>query len=690
MTNLLANETSPYLLQHKDNPVHWRPWGPDVLAEAQRTNRLILVSVGYAACHWCHVMAHESFEDAETAALMNELYVCVKVDREERPDIDSWLQKIPSIMGKPGGWPLNVFLTPKGEPFWGGTYFPREESFGRPGFKTVLKDIAQRYRESPEMIAPNVRQVAEQLDAAWYQNRAGTFDILKLDRVAVAVAQNCDIFYGGVLGAPKFPNVPVLELLWRSYLRTGMQQFLSLSLVALDNIGRGGIYDHLGGGFSRYTVDEQWQIPHFEKMLYDNAQIIHHMTLVWQHGRQPVLRNKVEETIAWALREMRVEGAGFASSLDADSEGQEGKFYIWTDAEIDSVLTGTNADRFKQAYGVTRDGNLLHEGKPTGRNILHRIANLQGWTEAEEPSFTAQKQLLFEARERRVRPGRDDKVLVDWNGLMITSLAVAGAAFDRKDWIEAARDAFQFVCNKLGDGERLFHSYRDGRKQHPAFADGYANMARAALALWEATQDRRYLERAIAWTRTLDQEFWDVVQGGYVYSKNADVPEQVRTRTAFDAQTPAGNSVMIGVHGRLFYATVDQAYAERANTMIQAFAGDVASNYMQMSTYLNNFEFCTSCIEIVVYGPPADPRTQDLVKAVQGRSLPNRLLMIVPPGETLPPGHPAQGKTMQEGLPTVYVCGGMVCSPPITSAGVLSHVLQLPENSPMARTAGTA
>ncbi|HXJ00180.1 MAG TPA: thioredoxin domain-containing protein [Micropepsaceae bacterium] len=690
MTNLLANETSPYLLQHKDNPVHWRPWGQEALAEAQRSNRLVLVSVGYAACHWCHVMAHESFEDPETAQLMNELYVCVKVDREERPDIDAWLQKIPSIMGQNGGWPLNVFLTPKGEPFWGGTYFPKEETFGRPAFRTVLRDIAQRFRETPEMIAPNVRQISDQLDAAWYQNRAGAFDMLKLDRVAVAAAQNCDIFYGGVLGAPKFPNVPVLQLLWRAYLRTGMQQFLSQALVWLDNMGRGGIYDHVGGGFSRYTIDDQWQLPHFEKMLYDNAQLIDVMTLVWQHGRQPVLRSKIEETIAWALREMRVEGAAFASSQDADSEGEEGKFYVWTETEIDAVLAGTNVDRFKQAYGVTRDGNLHHEGKPTGRNILHRITNLPGWMEAEESNFAAQKQLLFAAREKRARPGRDDKVLVDWNGLMIAGLVRAGAGLDRQDWIDAAREAFAFICAKLGDGDRLFHSYRAGKKQHLAFADGYANMANAALALWEATQDRSYLERAIAWTRVLDGEFWDVVQGGYVYSKNPDVPEQVRTRTAFDAQMPSANGTMIGVHGRLFYATVNQAYAERANTLIQAFAGDVASNYMQMGTYLNNFEFCTSCLEIVVYGPPTDSRTQDLVKAVLGRSLPNRLLMIVPPGEALPAGHPAEGKTMQEGLPTVYVCGGMVCSPPITSPSVLSHVLQLPENSPMARNAGTA
>ena len=690
MTNLRADETSPYLLQHKDNPVHWRPWGPEALAEAQRTNKPLLVSVGYASCHWCHVMAHESFEDEETARLMNDLYVCVKVDREERPDIDNWLQKVPTVMGARGGWPLNVFLTPKGEPFFGGTYFPKDESFGRPSFKAVLREVAQRFRESPEMVQPNVRQISDSLDQAWYQNRAGTFDMHKLDRVAIATAQNCDIFFGGLTGAPKFPNVPVLELLWRAYLRTGMQQFLSLTLVTLDNMGRGGIYDHIGGGFARYAVDEQWLLPHFEKMLYDNAQMIDLMTLVHQHGKQPVLKTKIEETITWALREMRVENAAFASSLDADSEGEEGKFYVWTESEIDSVLAGTPVDRFKQAYGVSRDGNFHHEGKPTGRNILHRIANLPAWTEAEEITFSTQKQRLMEAREKRVRPGRDDKVLVDWNGLMIAALVNAGMAFDRREWIEAAQRAFQFISDKLGDGDRLFHSYRAGKRQHPAFADGYAAMARAALALWEATQERRYLDRAIAWTRTLDQEFWDVVQGGYVYSRNPDVPEQVRTRHAMDAQSPSGNGLMIGIHGRLFYATLDQNYAERANTLIQAFAGDVATQYLQMSTYLNNFEFCTSCLEIIVYGPSSDPRTRDLVKAVTGRSVPNRLLMVVSPGQSLPPGHPAEGKTMQEGLPTAYVCGGMVCSPPITSAAVLSHVLQLPENSPMARNAGSA
>ncbi|HYM17581.1 MAG TPA: thioredoxin domain-containing protein [Micropepsaceae bacterium] len=688
--NLLNAETSPYLLQHKDNPVHWRPWGPDALAEAERLNRPVLVSVGYAACHWCHVMAHESFEDPETAELMNELYVSVKVDREERPDVDNWLQKIPMVLGKPGGWPLTVFLTPKGEPFWGGTYFPKEESFGRPSFKTVLREIANAYRDNPDTMGPNIRQIAQHIDQAWYQNRSGTLDIQKVDRAAMATAHSCDIFYGGLTGAPKFPNVPTLELLWRAYLRLGQRQFRELSLLWIDMMGRGGIYDHVGGGFARYATDEQWLIPHFEKMLYDNAPLIDMMTLIWQHGRQPVLKQKIEETVGWVLREMLVEGAGLASSLDADSEGEEGKFYVWTEAEIDEILAGTPVERFKRAYGVTREGNFPHEGRLDGKNILHRIPFLTDITEADEAIFVTQKHLLFEKREKRVRPGRDDKVLTDWNGMMIAALANAGSVFGQYQWVDAARRAFRFICDKLGEGDQLYHSYRAGKRQHPAISEGYANMTRAALALWEATSDRQYLDRAIAWTKVLDEKFWDVVQGGYVYSKNPDLPDSVRTRTAYDSQVPSANGIMVGVMGRLFYATADQSYAERANTLIQAFAGDVNSGYMQMATYLNNYEFCTSCLEIIVFGPPSDSRTQELIKAALGRSLPNKLLMTVAPGEVLPPGHPAEGKYMQEGQPTAYICGGSVCSPPVTSAAVLSTVLQLPENSPMNRSAGNA
>ena len=688
--NLLSSETSPYLLQHKDNPVHWRPWGQAALDEAKESGKLLLVSVGYAACHWCHVMAHESFEDQETADLMNELYVSVKIDREERPDIDNWLQKVLQILGKQGGWPLTVFLTPTGEPFWGGTYFPKEERFGQMPFKNVLRELDRAFRSGPDAMAPNIRQINQQLEEQWYQNRSGTFDMQKLERLAMGFAHNYDIFSGGFVGAPKFPNITSLELLWRAYLRSGLQQYMSLALCTIDNMGRGGIYDHIGGGYSRYATDEQWLIPHFEKMLYDNAQFIDIMVLIWQHGRQPVLKQRIEDSIGWVLREMRVEDAGFASSLDADSEGVEGKFYVWTEAEIDSVLAGTAVERFKQAYGVTRDGNFPHEGQPSGKNILNRLGHLPGRTDGDELIFGDQRERLFKAREARARPGRDDKVLVDWNGLMITSLANAGMILARPDWIDAAKRAFKFIVDKLGDGDQLYHAYRAGKRQHPAFADGYANMARAALALWEATGEQTYLDRATRWTKVLDDQFWDLVQGGYVYSRNPDAPEQVRTRNAFDTATPAANAIMIGVHGRLFYTTVNQTHAERANSLIQAFAGDVATHHLQMGSYLNNFEFCTSCLEIVVFGPKGDAKTQELVNAVLGKSLPNRLLIQVAPGESLPAGHPAEGKTMEDGLPTAYVCGGSLCSPPVTNAAVLSHVLQLPENSPMARPSGNA
>jgi uncharacterized protein YyaL (SSP411 family) len=676
--NQLASETSPYLLQHKDNPVHWRPWGKAVLEEAARLNKPLLVSVGYAACHWCHVMAHESFEDPETAALMNELFVPVKVDREERPDIDNWLQTAVAVTGQGGGWPLNAFLTPQGEPFFAGTYFPKEERYGRPGFKTVLRDIADRVRNNPQSLEPGVRQVAQIMERAWSANRAGRLDPLLLEQVSVATAQRFDIFFGGLTGAPKFPNVASLKLLMRAFLRSGIPQFWQVVATALDAMCRGGIYDHVGGGFSRYATDERWIVPHFEKMLYDNAQLIEILTLAWQHNRSPLYKSRVEETVGWLMREMLVEGSGFASSLDADSEGHEGRFYTWTDAEIDAALVGTMVPRFKQAYGVTREGNF------EGRNILHRFISVQGLTQADENLFAAQRAKLLAAREKRERPMRDDKVLADWNGMTIAALANAGAVMRQPQWLEAARRAFDFVVAKLGDGDMLYHTYREGKRQHAGFADDYANMARAALFLWEATGEAAYLERAKAWTRVLDEQFWDLAQSGYAFSPPRDEPVQVRIRTAFDNQTPAANGLMLEVLARLFYVTGDQAYGERVNALITAFSGDVPQGYLQMGSFLNGFEFCVLAVQLVIIGPSNDSRTHDLINAVFGRALPNRILIVVPPGQTFPEGHPMHGKTMQNGQPTAYVCQGQTCSPPVTSAVSLSQMLQLPRGAPNA------
>ena len=682
--NLLASETSPYLLQHKDNPVHWRPWGAAALEEAARENKLLFVSVGYAACHWCHVMAHESFEDQETADILNESYIPVKVDREERPDLDAWLQMAMAVTGESGGWPLNVFLTPQGEPFWAGTYFPKEDAFGRPAFKTVLRQVALRYREKPDAVRPASERIKELTDRAWSQNRSGKVDPILIEHVAIAMAQRYDIFFGGITGAPKFPNFQSLKFLWRAYLRTGTPQFLQVVMTTLEGLCRGGIYDHVGGGISRYAVDERWIIPHFEKMLYDNAQFVETVTLGWQSVRNPMFRARVEDTVRWLFREMLVEDAGFASSLDADTEGEEGKYYTWTAAEIDAALVGTMIPRFKQVHGVTAEGNFH------GRNILHRYIPIQGITQADENLFAAQREKLLAAREKRVKPFRDDKVLADWNGLMIAALAFAGPVMERSEWVERAEKAFAFICEKLGDGDKLFHSYRAGKRQIPGFADDYANMARAALLLFEATRNRNYLERAAAWTKVLNEEFWDIAQGGYGVSQPGDEPIQVKIRSAIDAQTPSPNGTMLEVLGRLYYLTGDKAYNDRINALLHAFAGDLLNVYMQMPTYLNGIEFCMNALQIVIVGVPDDTRTLDLLGAVLGRSVPNRILTVVPPDEQLPSNHPAHGKTMHNGQPTAYVCRGTVCSSPVTNAITLSQALQMPSQEQGAVQAATA
>jgi uncharacterized protein YyaL (SSP411 family) len=673
--NLLANETSPYLLQHKDNPVHWRPWGKDALEEAERTGKPILVSVGYAACHWCHVMAHESFEDPETAKLMNELFVNVKVDREERPDLDQMFQTALATLGQQGGWPLTVFLTPKGEPFWGGTYFPKEETATRPAFKSVLNDLSKLVRENNLAVIQNLAQINETFERTWNQSKAGGLTASQLNQIAVRVGQAHDIFFGGLTGSLKFPNAPSLELLLRAFIRTKVPQFDQLAAATLDWMSQGGIYDHLGGGWARYAIDERWLVPHFEKMLYDNAQLIDAFTLAWQLGRQPLHRSRVEETIGWMLREMLVEGAGLASSLDADSQGEEGRFYLWSEAEIDAALTGTFAKRFKDTYGVTREGNYK------GKNVLNRLGAMKPLPEADELLLKKQREKLFALREQRVRPGRDDKVLADWNGLAIAALANAGAVFRNTDWTGAAIRAFQFVCDKLADGDRLYHSYRAGKRTQAGFADDYAQMARAALYLWELTGDPAALKRAQGWTRTLDEHFWDRTFGGYCFTPDYGETVKTRIRTAFDSQVPSANATMIGVLARLHIATGSQDYRDRSNLLLQAFAGDVNTSYAQMASYINNFEFVASAVQIVIVGAVTDPRTHTLIHAVLGRPLPNRMLMVIAPEEALPAGHPAHGKTMEGGQPTAYICTRTECSAPITSPVALSQSL-LPDLPP--------
>jgi hypothetical protein len=662
--NLLAQSTSPYLLQHKDNPVHWREWGPEALQEAQTTGKPILLSVGYAACHWCHVMAHESFENQATAALMNDLFVNIKVDREERPDLDAIYQAAVGMMGEQGGWPLTMFLTPQGEPFWGGTYFPPEPKFGKPAFPDVLREVSRLYRENSEQVSKNIQTLRTGLTQTFEQNRPGQqLDPATLEMAMRRVCQQFDVFHGGIFGAPKFPHVPAVEMMWRGYQNSGMPQFQHAVDFTLMNMAQGGIYDHLGGGFARYSVDNIWLVPHFEKMLYDNAQMIDILSMVWLNTRNPIYRARIEETVGWALREMVVEGGAFASSIDADTEGEEGKFYVWTEAEVDEVL-GKDATLFKQVYDVRPEGNW------EGRTILHRLRALTQLPAVQEGKLNALREKLFLARQKRVKPMRDDKVLADWNGLMIYALAQASDALNRVDWQAAAVKAFWYVAEKMGethaDGDVLAHSARDGKIGVPGMAEDYANMARAALALYEITGHQPYFDKAVRWTNTLNNKFWRMDIGGYALTPVDGDPLIVRVRTVMDGATPSVNGTMMHVLTRLNALTGEVIHAERFSVLTQAFAEDARRQLISAATYFNGFDLILRAIAVVIVGQRNDPGVAAFRDVFRRVSVPNKVVQIVAPGEALYGGHPANGKGQVDNKVTVYLCGGQTCSPPIT------------------------
>ena len=662
--NQLDRETSPYLLQHKDNPVHWMAWSEETLALARREDKPILLSIGYAACHWCHVMAHESFENDDIAALMNEHFVNVKVDREERPDLDAIYQSALQMMGEQGGWPLTMFLTPDGEPFWGGTYFPPTPRYGRPGFGTLLGGVAKVYAEEKDRITKNVETLRDGLSKLASPRAGGEVSIATLDRIAERLAQAVDQFRGGLGGAPKFPQSAIMAQLWRAWQRTGQEPFRKAVLVTLDNMCQGGIYDHLGGGFARYSVDDRWLVPHFEKMLYDNASLIQLLTLVWQETQSPLYAQRVGETIGWALRQMRQKGGGFASSLDADSEGIEGKYYVWTEEEVDSLL-GDKSAAFKSVYNVTPHGNW------EGNTILNRLARLELLDAETETALGESRAVLLRTRDARIPPGLDDKVLADWNGMMIAALAFAGDAFARKDWIDAAKEAFAFVRDEMTFDGRLRHSWREGRARHPATLDDYAEMAGAALALFEATGDQAYVRQAEAWLEILEQHYGDSDGGGYFFAAT-DTPTLItRTKHANDNATPAGNGLLVDIFARLYFITGNDAYRARADRQIAAFSGEVQDNFFPLSTFLNGVEFLQSAMQIVLVGTPGTADTEALADVVRRTSLPDRLFMRVPPETALPETHPAAGKTLIDGQAAVYICRGMTCSPPLTDPAAL-------------------
>ncbi len=664
--NRLAHETSPYLLQHKTNPVDWWPWGPAALNEAKRSNKPILLSVGYAACHWCHVMAHESFEDETTARVMNELFVNIKVDREERPDIDQIYMSALHLLGERGGWPMTMFLTPGGEPFWGGTYFPNVSRFGRPGFVDVLRNVSRIFHEEPQNVEQNRAALMARLAESARPSGAVTIGTAELDRAAAQIGGMMDPLHGGLRGAPKFPQAMMLEFLWRAGERTGESRYFAAVELTLEHICQGGIYDHLGGGFSRYAVDELWLVPHFEKMLYDNALLLELLGLAYQRSGRELFRARARETVDWLAREMTTEGGAFCASLDADSEGEEGKFYVWSLAEITEVLGPRDAEFFAAHYDVTPGGNF------EGHNILNRLNDLPRNME-DEAALAPLRQKLLSARAKRVRPGLDDKVLADWNGLMVAGLVNASLAFAEPSWIQIAARAFLFVDAKMGRGDRLGHSWRDERLLFPGLASDHAAMIRAALALHEATGESGYLERALDWQAGLDRHYANPQTGGYFLTADDAEGLVVRPNSTADEATPNPNAVAAQNLVRLAFYSGQDAWRTLADKLFDGLLPLANENLFMHVALINALDLRLRAAEIVVAG--SGPQADELVAAALKVPYLDRIVLRATNPQSLPGRHPAQDKIRSTSGTAAFVCVGETCSLPVTSSEQLAQTL---------------
>ncbi|WP_315836509.1 thioredoxin domain-containing protein [Bradyrhizobium prioriisuperbiae] len=670
--NRLAAETSPYLLQHKANPVDWWPWGPDALTEAQRTNKPILLSVGYAACHWCHVMAHESFEDETTAGVMNDLFVNIKVDREERPDIDQIYMNALHHLGEQGGWPLTMFLTPDGSPFWGGTYFPKHAQYGRAAFTDVLREVARIFHEEPSKVAQNRNALVARLAERAQTNNPANIGLAELDSAATSIARATDPVHGGLRGAPKFPQCAMLEFIWRAGARMADQRFFLTTELALMRMSQGGIYDHLGGGYARYSVDEHWLVPHFEKMLYDNAQILDLLALDFSRTQSPLLRQQAEETVGWFIRDMTIPEGGFSSSLDADSEGEEGKFYVWSLAEVEQVLGSADAADFAAIYDVTAAGNF------EGHNILNRLNSLDH-KEYDEARLAMLRARLQQKRSKRVRPGLDDKVLADWNGLMISALAHGATAFDAPEWLTIAKQAFAFVARAMTqntqEGDRLGHSWREGKLLFPGLASDFAAMIRAGLALYEATGERGYLDQAVRWQHALDRHYADTEHGGYYLTADDAEGLIVRPHATIDDSIPNHNGLIAQNLVRLAVLTGDAHWGRQRDALFAAILPGATENVFGHLSLLNALDLHLRGAQIVVTG---DGEASDALLTA-ARRLPHATTIIFHAVSTdaLPPQHPARDKIAAiKGEAAAFVCRGQSCSLPVIKPEALAALVE--------------
>ena len=679
MANRLINETSPYLLQHANNPVDWYAWGPEALERARADDKPILLSVGYSACHWCHVMETESFENRETADLMNDNFICIKVDREERPDIDSiYMTAVQAMTGR-GGWPMTVFLTPDGKPFYGGTYFPPEDRHGMPGFPRLLQSLAAAYRQNRAEVILQTDKLVQQMRQVSSGSRGIdplTEDVLQ--RAYQKIAGDFDEKHGGIGIEPKFPQPMTYEFLLRYHLRAQEPRALEIVEVTLDRMAMGGIYDQLGGGFHRYSTDMYWLVPHFEKMLYDNALLAKLYLHAYQVTKKPLYKRIVEETLQYVLREMTDPNGGFYSAQDADSEGMEGKFFVWRPEEVIDVLGKTEGEVFNQYFGVTQEGNF------EGRSILNITSDSAVFAQEaaiEEQELTKllerSRAKLLESRDRRVRPDRDDKVLTAWNGLMLGAFAEAGAVLDRGEYTAVAEKNAAFLLNNLRQDGRLLRTYKDGRAKLKGYLEDYAFLASGLLSLHEATFGGRWLREAVDLGRSMVDLFWDE-QSGQFYDTGHDHEELViRPRDISDNAIPAGSSMAADMLLRLSIITGDTELNRRAATSLRSVRDLMARYPAGAGHWLGTLDFyLSSPKEIAIVGDRADPGTQALTRELYRRFVPNRVLVGISRQDDALGGMPlVEGRGMVGGRPTAYVCQNYECKLPVNDAGEFADQL---------------
>ncbi|WP_414220094.1 thioredoxin domain-containing protein [Cupriavidus necator] len=657
MTNRLATETSPYLRQHAENPVDWYPWCEEAFRRARDEDKPVLLSVGYATCHWCHVMAHESFENPRMASLMNERFISIKVDRQERPDLDDIYQKVPQMMGQGGGWPLTVFLTPQGEPFYGGTYFPPDDRYGRPGLARVLLSLSEAWTHRRQELRDTIEQFQQgfrQLDDA-VLGREDAEEVQDLPaQTALALARSTDLTHGGLGGAPKFPNASAYDLVLRICQRTHEPALLEALERTLDGMAAGGIHDQLGGGFARYSVDERWAVPHFEKMLYDNGQLVTLYANAYRLTGKQAWRRVFEGTIAYILRDMTHPDGAFYAGEDADSEGEEGRFYVWTAAEVKAVLGDSEGALACRAYGVTDGGNF-----EAGRSVLHRAVML---APQEEARLEGWRERLLAARAGRVRPGRDDNILTGWNALMIEGLCAACQATGNPAHLAAARRAASFIQDQLTmpDGG-VYRCWKDGTAKVPGFLEDYAFLANALIDLYESCFDKRYLDRAVELVALIIDKFWD---DGLYFTPNDGEPLVHRPRAPYDGAWPSGISASVFAFLRLHELTGEDRYRDLAEHEFQRYRAAATAAPAGFVHLLAAADFAQrGALGIILAGDKA--AASALVESVHRTYLPARVLAFA---EDVPVG---QGRLPVDGRPAAYVCRHRTCTAPVTSGQAL-------------------